>query len=297
MNEDMNSYYNTVLNNLTEAAKTNRFASKEEFNKYLEGIKKNGMPESMLSEEKKKELLSLYDEYHKVEEAGLDMQNYTGSSLNDNTYIINTKEDTILKTNVAQGEIPDEFKKVQTELTAKSQDDLVNANQVYQDMKNNRKEEVTLIPLVEMIERDDVSEELLGKIKFFVKNKNINPFQYKISPETGMFYNTEIDEILEVRKNSSTGLYEIVKGSQVVYRESAPESKSSVTVEEQEEYTFDQDDEIRIVGKEDQKVRRRRLPNIPKDITDQAAFAKGSILIVVSIFTSLFLSMFIVLLK
>ena len=37
---NMEVYYNSVLLNLEQAAKTNRFASKEEFNKYIEEMKK-----------------------------------------------------------------------------------------------------------------------------------------------------------------------------------------------------------------------------------------------------------------
>ena len=64
-----------------------------------------------------------------------------------------------------------------------------------------------------------INIELLHKIRYFVSNKYINPYSYKIDLENGIFYNTETSEVLEVRKDEVTNKYQIYKGSEVVYGE------------------------------------------------------------------------------
>lgn len=163
-----------------------------------------------------------------------------------------------------------------------NEDSLANAEEVYHEMRDNRKEEVSLIPLYEMIERKDINEELLNKIKFFITNNNINPYEYKISSETGLFYNTKNDEVLEVRKNPETGQYEIVKVSQVMYND------------EEMQQNLDNSEKLKDRELPIKKV-RRRIP--PKDIPGQAAFVKTSILITICILMSCVLSTIILLLK
>lgn len=294
---NMEIYYNSVLLNLEQAAKTNRFASKEEFNKYIEGMKKNGMPESILSEEKKKELLDTYDEFHKVDEAGLNMQDYKGINLNEQNYITNTQTDTILKTNGSKDELPQEFKSVQNEISAaNNSDNLANADDVYNHMKNNTKEEVQMISLYEIGSRSNISIEVLQKIKFFISNKYINPYAFNIDPETGLLYNKETNEMLEVVKNPETGKFEIKKGGEVVYKEDSQiqEMNSESYSNDNQEKEKDTDEEEMINKKENHKV-RRLLP--PKDIPGQAAFAKTSFLIITSIFIALLISTIILIKK
>lgn len=292
---NMEIYYRSVLLNLEQAAKTNRFTNKEEFNKYIEGMKKRGMPESILSEEKKKELLDLYDEYHKVEEAGLDIQNYKGTNLNEQNYIVSTKNDTVLKTNGSNSELSQEFKATQNELTAANKNDsLANADAVYNHLQNNTKEEVNLVSLYEVISRDDISQELLSKIRFFITNKYINPYSFKVSPESGIFYNTETDEMLEVVKNTETGKYEIKKGGEVIYKEeSISQEMTGDTMNTGAELEKDTDEEEMLHERDQHKV-RKLLP--PKDINGQAAFAKTSFLIIISIFIALAISSLLLLL-
>lgn len=294
---NMEIYYNSVLLNLEQAAKTNRFASKEEFNKYIEGMKKNGMPESILSEEKKKELLDTYDEFHKVDEVGLNMQDYKGINLNEQNYITNTQTDTILKTNGSKDELPQEFKSVQNEISAaNNSDSLANANAVYNHMQNNTKEEVQMISLYEIGSRSNISIEVLQKIRFFITNKYINPYTFNVDPETGLFYNKETNEMLEVVKNPETGKFEIKKGGEVVYKEDSQvqEMNSESYSNDNQEKEKDTDEETMLYQKENHKV-RRLLP--PKDIPGQAAFAKTSFLIITSIFIALLISTIILIKK
>ena len=128
-------------------------------------------------------------------------------------------------------------------------------------MENN------VITLNEMIERENTSEELLNKIRFFVTSQNINPFEYRISPDTGVFYNINTSEELEVTRNPETGKYEIINHNE---RTEQP------------------------LNLNQSKVRTRTLP---KDINNQAAFAKISILTIICISISLLLSMLILLIK
>lgn len=298
-NKNMEVYYSSVLLNLEGAAKTNRFATKEEYNKYIEGMKKNGMPDSILSAEKKKELLDLYDEYHKTEETKLDIKNYTGGTLNGENVIISKEDDTVLKTESSKEDLPKDFKEKQNELSAaKGQNGLANAKEVYNHLKDNVNEEISLITLSELsekVERLNISQELLSKISFFVNatKKYINPNILKVSPETGMFYNTETDEVYEVVKNEDTGKYEIVKGGQVIYKEDTEN-------QETQENTYTEEDSNQEKETDEEKMLtepyvRKRVP--PKNYNNQAAFAKAGFLIITSIFIVLAVIAFIVLIK
>ena len=256
------------------------------------------MPESLLSEEKKKALLDTYDEFHKVDEAGLDMQNYKGINLNEQNYIANTQNNTILKTNSSKDELPQEFKSVQNEISAaNNSDSLANANAVYNHMQSNTKEEVKTISLYEVDSRSYISIEVLQKIKFFVSNKYINPNEFNVDPETGLFYNKETNEMLEVVKNSETGKFEIKKGGEIVYKEDSQSQEmngESYSNDDNQEKEKDTDEEPMIDKKDNHKV-RRLLP--PKDISGQAAFAKTSFLIITSIFIALLISTIILIKK
>ena len=296
-NNNMQVYYGAVIANLEEAAKTDRFASKDDFNKYIEQMKKNGNLE--ITEEEKKKLLETYDENHKSEEAGLDMTNYQGTRIEEQNYVIAKDTDTVLKTDASSKEIPDEFKKNQNTLAAaNSQDELANAQTVFNEMKNKIHEEVTLAPIYEMVERQDASQELLDKIRFFITNRKINPFGYKVSKD-GVFYNSEKDEMLEVKKNPKTGKFEIIKGSQVVYSE----DEQTETYSEEEERSEDKGytpEEVEKEGIENQKKNdnpkvRRLIPE--KQRQDQAAFVKSGVLIITFISVVILLSMLILFLR
>lgn len=306
--EQRQVYYNSALLNLQNATKTDRFSSKEELNQYIEGMKKNGMPESILSEEKKKELLDLYDEYHKTEQVGLDTQNYKGTNLNEQNYIVSTQNDTVLKTNESNTAMIDEFKKTQNELSsASNSNSLANANTVYNHLKDTKKEEVDLVPLYEVIERSNISVELLGKIKFFISNKYINPYSFKVSPETGVFYNTETSELLEVVKDESTGKYVIKKGGEIIYREdSQSQEMTSSSLEnnsdnQEKEKDTNEEEQLYDYTKKEGKIRVLAPPKPQKGFyysdSNRAAFVKASFLIVTTCLVSIGLAMLLLLLK
>ena len=225
------------------------------------------------------------------------MQDYKGINLNEQNYITNTQTDTILKTNGSKDELPQEFKSVQNEISAaNNSDSLANANAVYNHMQNNTKEEVQMISLYEIGSRSNISIEVLQKIRFFITNKYINPYTFNVDPETGLFYNKETNEMLEVVKNPETGKFEIKKGGEVVYKEDSQvqEMNSESYSNDNQEKEKDTDEETMLYQKENHKV-RRLLP--PKDIPGQAAFAKTSFLIITSIFIALLISTIILIKK
>lgn len=178
------------------------------------------------------------------------MENYKGVGLEEQSFIISTQTDQILKTMEGHEDISKEFKEVQNEIIANSNDAKTNADTIYNHMANNQKEEINLISLYEVFTKNNIDIEILRKIKFFISNKYINPYSYKVDITNGIFYNVETSEILEVRKNPNTNEYQIYKGSEIVYGDSYQN-------EEQQEKT---DDLIRDTNEEEQLHENRNKP-------------------------------------
>lgn len=274
--------YQTILLGLEQQIRNNNFKSKEELNNYIIYLKNNLIPSEILSNEKILELLNLYDSMHQNDIPELDMRNYKGSSLNEQNFIISTQTDTVLKTNSTNEDLNKEFKQVQNEITSsQTQDELANSDIVFAEMKENRKEELTLLSINEVLQRDDIDSEVLRKIKFFIKNEYINPYSYKVNINTGIFYNQETKEMFEVRKNPQTGNYEIYKGSEVEYsKENETDEHSKESLEgpngfEDEEQEKSKDiDEQQMLYKP--KVRRLIKPTN----LNNAAFVKSSFIVI-----------------
>lgn len=277
-----NNNYQNILLGLEQQIRNNNFKSKEELNNYIIYLKNNLIPSNILSNEKVLELLNLYDSMHQNDIPELDMRNYKGSSLNDQNFIISTQNDTVLKTNSTNEDLNKEFKQVQNEITSsQTQDELANSDIVFAEMKENRKEELTLLSINEVLQRDDIDSEVLRKIKFFIKNEYINPYSYKVNINTGIFYNQETKEMFEVRKNPQTGNYEIYKGSEVEYskeNETDEHSKESLEVnngfEDEEQEKNKDTDEQQMLYKP--KVRRLIKPTN----LNNAAFVKSSFIVI-----------------
>lgn len=275
-----NNNYQTILLGLEQQIRNNNFKSKEELNNYIIYLKNNLISSEVLSNEKVLELLNLYDSIHQTDTAELDMRNYKGSSLNDQNFIISTQTDTVLKTNSSN--INKEFKQVQNEITSsKTKDELANSDIVFAEMKENRKEELTLLSINEVLQRDDIDSEVLRKIRFFINNEYINPYSYKVDINTGLFYNQETKEMFEVRKNPQTGNYEIYKGSEVEYsKTNKTEKHSNESLEgnnnlenEDQEKTKDMDEQQMLY-----KPKVRRL--IKPTNLNNAAFVKSSFIVI-----------------
>lgn len=276
-----NNNYQTLLSVLYQQIRNNNFKSKEELNNYIIYLKNNLIPSDVLSNEKVLELLNLYDSIHQNDNPKLDMRNYKASSLSNQNFIISTKTDTVLKTNSSNEDLNKEFQKIQNEITSsQTQNELANSDIVFAEMEKNRKEELTLLSINEVLQRDDIDSEVLRKIRFFINNEYINPYSYKVDINTGLFYNQETKEMFEVRKNPQTGNYEIYKGSEVEYSKAREtEEHSNESLEGNNDFVEDQEinkdiDEKQMLYKP--KVRRLIKPTN----LNNAAFVKSSFIVI-----------------
>lgn len=282
-----NNNYQTLLSVLYQQIRNNNFKSKEELNNYIIYLKNNLIPSEVLSNEKVLELLNLYDSIHQNDNPKLDMRNYKASSLSNQNFIISTQTDKVLKNNFSNGDLNKEFQKIQNEITSsQTQNELANSDIVFAEMEKNRKEELTLLSINEVLQRDDIDSEVLRKIRFFINNEYINPYSYKVDINTGLFYNQETKEMFEVRKNPQTGNYEIYKGSEVEYSKAREtEEHSNESLEGNNDFVEDQEinkdiDEKRMLYKP--KVRRLIKPTN----LNNAAFVKSSFIVIgICIFT------------
>lgn len=276
-----NNNYQTLLSVLYQQIRNNNFKSKEELNNYIIYLKNNLIPSEVLSNEKVLELLNLYDSIHQNDNPKLDMRNYKASSLSNKNFIISTQTDKVLKNNFSNKDLNKEFQKIQNEITSsQTQNELANSDIVFAEMEKNRKEELTLLSINEVLQRDDIDSEVLRKIRFFINNEYINPYSYKVDINTGLFYNQETKEMFEVRKNPQTGNYEIYKGSEVEYSKARETEKhSNESLEGNNDFVEDQEinkdiDEKQMLYKP--KVRRLIKPTN----LNNAAFVKSSFIVI-----------------
>ncbi len=282
-NEQTRKYYENTLLLVEVRIKNNQFRSKQELSNYLINLKNSGIPEDVLSNEKMKELLDEYDKLHSKEEPSLDMSNYKCISLGDQNYIVSKETGVILKTEGSKEQLSEEFKSIQNQLTSIKQNGLANADEIFEYMRNSQKEEVNIVTIEAAINRDKIDTEILNKIKFFISNEYINPYEYRVSPENGIFYNLETSEVLEVRKNEETGEYAIYKGEEIVYGnndtlENSQENNMEKETPEIESMT--NEEEIAYEnGLKNQNVKVRRLVP-PQNYNNRAAFAKIGFLLV-----------------
>ena len=196
-----------------------RISSTEIFTDIERRIKNKTFTTKEEIEQKMPELLGIYDGLNQTNNMALNMENYRGVGLENQNLIIAKQEEHILKTMESPTNLNQEFNQIQNELVVNNQAALTNADIIFNHMANYQKEELKLISLSEAITKDNLDIEILQKIKFFISNKYINPYSYKIDIENGIFYNTETSEVLEVRKDEQTNQYQIYKGSEKVYGE------------------------------------------------------------------------------
>ena len=277
-----NNNYQTLLSVLYQQIRNNNFKSKEALNNYIIYLKNNLIPSEVLSNEKVLELLNLYDSIHQNDNPKLDMRNYKASSLSNQNFIISTQTDTVLKTNFSNKDLNNEFKKIQNEITSsQTQDELANSDIVFAEMKENRKEELTLLSINEVLQRDDIDSEVLRKIRFFINNEYINPYSYKVDINTGLFYNQETKEMFEVRKNPQTGNYEIYKGSEVEYsKASETEEHSNESLEGNNDFE-EEDQEINKDIDKQQMLYKSKVRRLIKPTNlNNAAFVKSSFIVI-----------------
>lgn len=257
---DNQNNYNVYLD-LENQIKNNNFKSKEDLNRYIVYLKQRGFISSN-DNQKVENLLKLYDELNSHTDNPLNMEGYKNVSLENQELIVSTNNDRILKTDSNHGEIEKEFMQTQNEMTANRQE-LVNTNDVFEKIADTKKEEVTLLFISEVFNKDNIDLEILQKIKFFITNKYINPYNYKVDIQNGIFYNIETNEVLEVRKDSETNEYKIYRGSEIVY-----ENESQVLEKEEESKNY-----------EKKNIKVRRLVKEDNRTFNNAAFSKISFLI------------------
>lgn len=257
---DNQNNYNFYLD-LENQIKNNGFKSKEDLNRYIVNLKQRGFISSN-DNQKVEKLLKLYDELNSHTDNPLNIEGYKNVSLENQELIVSTNNDRILKTDSNHGEIEKEFMQTQNEMTANRQG-LVNTNDVFEKIADTKKEEVTLLFMSEVFNKDNIDLEILQKIKFFITNKYINPYNYKVDIQNGIFYNPETDEVLEVRKDSETNEYKIYRGSEIVY-----ENESQVLEKEEESKNY-----------EKKNIKVRRLVKEDNRTFNNAAFSKISFLI------------------
>ena len=257
---DNQNNYNVYLD-LENQIKNNGFKSKEDLNRYIVNLKQRGFISSN-DNQKVENLLKLYDELNSRTINPLNIEGYKNVSLENQELIVSTNNDRILKTDSNHGEIEKEFMQTQNEMTANRQE-LVNTNDVFEKIADTKKEEVTLLFMSEVFNKDNIDLEILQKIKFFITNKYINPYNYKVDIQNGIFYNPETDEVLEVRKDSETNEYKIYRGSEIVY-----ENESQVLEKEEESKNYDK-----------KNIKVRKLVKEDNRTFNNAAFSKISFLI------------------
>lgn len=277
-----------IISIIQERINNNEFKDKNELISFLNDLKKQGLSESIITNEKITELLNLFDQTHSKEKSSLDLENYSSFKLENQNVIVSKKDDIVLKTNRPSEELPQEFKENQNELTAMSNDGLANADMTFDYMEKYKKEKMNLISLSEAVEKDNINKETLNKIKFFINNSYTNPSSYKVDIERDIFYNIENQEVLEVRKNQQTGKYEIYKGGELAYSNNS----SDETKEDNFEKETDTNEEKMPYLNKNENVKIRRLIK-PKDMNNNA-FIKGSLLIIISLITSFLLSLLII---
>ena len=260
-------------------------------------LKSGNIPSDVLTNKIVEEYLNLYDSLLAKDNLELDTQKYKGASLYNQNFIISTEDDKVVKTNNSNEKLVEEFKKVQNQMTANTDDGLANADMVFDNMRRYQKEELSLMSLSEAIEKDNVSVEDLNKIKFFINNKYVNPYSYRVDTNNGIFYNIETDEVLEVRKNEQTGNYEIYKGGESQFKQvdsdnpvnSQPTDNQQID-ENNEEQIKDTKEDTMAYDKKNVKVRR-----LIKPTESNRAFIKSSLIVVCIIVVTTFLSVFIIL--
>ena len=277
MNNNISS--TEIFNDIERRIKNNDFKSKEEITKYIFNLKERGFLSQEELEKKMPELLGKYDELNQISDMPLNMENYKGVGLENQNLIVGIEQERILKNLESKDNLNKEFKQVQNQIVANNQDALTNADVIFNKMADTQKEELSLISLSDAISKDNLDIELLRKIKFFVSNKYINPYSYKIDVENGIFYNTETSEVLEVRKDEVTNKYQIYKGSEVVYGEEYINELELNRDVPEEEMVYDE------VSKNKPKVRVLRPPSM-KDYNNAAFSKMNFLLLVISMFTA-----------
>lgn len=271
---------NIIYNNIERRIKNNEWINKRELSEYLIGIKN----QRLINEDELQKLLDSFDGLDKASATPLNMENYKGVGLENQNLIVSTKTNQILKTTEYPNNLSEEFRTTQNEIIANTNDAHVNADTVFNYMAENKKEEASLISIEEALNHDAIDIEMLQKIKFFISNQYINPYEFKVDITKEIFYNIETSEVLEVRQDEITNEYKIFKGSEVIYGENYQIEEELNNTEQNLESEKDEEEKI-YENREKPKVRTLRPPQARN--YNSAAFSSINILIfIITLFST-----------
>lgn len=279
MSDDQNKNHRLTINDIERHIRNNQYKSKDELADHLLDLRKKGIIN--IDNRQIRELLDLFDALHQTKETPLDMSGHSAISLENEDLIVSKQHDRILTTLKGQSAFAKEFKQNQNELIANNHEKNVTADKVFEKMASQEKEELSLITLEEALITENISTELLSKLRFFITNIKINLNVFRLNIETGIFYNIENNEAYEVRKNTTTLEYEIYQGSNKIYT-TLSEDKQEVLEEKDEELIMTEKPKVRV-----------RVPENP--YYQNAAFTKIGFLIM-SIVTFVLLTIMTILL-
>ena len=298
-----------MLLDLERKINSNYFKSKDELISYIEEIKKNNQLDMNFFNGKVKQLLLLYDKNN----TNIDMSNFKDVKLGDKTYIVSGEDDRVLKTDREQGELSEEFKDVQNDMIASNTDrHSINADVIFNRMEKYQKVSSTLMPLSNL-NMEVVDKETLDKIRFFIKNSNVNIFEYQVDISNGIFFNVNTNELFEVRKNPNTLNYEIYKGAEVSYANDSSDINNDSIINNISSYTdeelisFQQDSKFSSEVKQtiEKELEKRKKITKPKTRVlrlnpldnNRAAFIKSSFIIIMLFLSSIMCALLLLLLK
>lgn len=204
-----------TISDIQGQIKNNKYKSKDELADYILDLRAKGLIN--IDNRQIKQLLDLFDNLHQKTDTALDMSNHSAISLENEDIIISQNQDRVLTTLEGTTGYKDEFKSTQNEIISNNGEKNVSAEQVFNKMAEQEKEELTLATLEQALTYPNINAELLMKIKFFITNIKENLNIFRINLETGMLYNMENNEPYEVRKNETTQEYEIYRGNEKIY--------------------------------------------------------------------------------
>ena len=259
-----------ILLDLEKRVNNNYFKSKDQLVAYINEMRQNKQLDREKFDKKVEELLSLYDKY------------------NESELPLNLENDKAPKTNSNYSEKSQEFKEVQNTIIANNNDG-TNADAVFDYMAKYQKESYVLMPLSNL-NMQIINKDMLDKIRFFVKNGNINIFDYQVDISNGLFFNIITNELFEVTRDPDTQQFKIYKENESQYNNKIRSDNKGNDIA-----NLSNEESLKYQSRNNNsKVRVLRL-NPLKD--NRAAFTKTSFLIIILFLFSIMCALLLLLLK
>lgn len=287
----------TILKEIEDKIHNNFFRNKSELISYINAVRNSNDVDIELFNSKIGNLLSLYDTIVNDEELPLDMSNYKDVKLGDNNYVVSNKDSVVLKNDGNIGELVQEFRSVENDIIITKKDGNVDDDKVFDHMEKYKKEKSSFVPLTDL-NVSIIGKEILHKIRFFISNANINPYDYKVDISNGIFLNVSTNELMEVRKNENTGKYEIYKGSEAVHNNETNVDDNGNEVVISEDMASLSDEEL-VNYEQRKKINKpkKRILRLKPVKGKDAAFINYNLLLVVIFTSSIMIASLLLLLK